>query len=73
MIFAVEMRKYFKDPETESGTCTSIVYWLYTIFTRSDAAATIYFIVRVCTAFIRELHLLIPVAAIEIILRETVD
>ena len=49
MIFTVEMRKYFQDPEIEPGT--SIVYWLYTIFTQSDAVATIYFIARVCAAF----------------------
>ena len=37
--------------------------------TRSDAAATIYFITRVCGAF----SLLIPVAVREAILRETVN
>ena len=46
---------------------------LYTVFARSDATATIYFIARVCAAFIRERRLLIPVAAREAILRETVD
>ena len=53
------------------------IYFHYTIvttvFARSDAAATIYFIARVCAAFIRERRLLIPVAAREAILRETVD
>ena len=44
-----------------------------TVFARSDAAATIYFIARVYAAFIRERRLLIPVAAREAILRETVD
>ena len=44
-----------------------------TVFARSDAATTIYFIARVCAAFIRERHLLIPVAAREAILREMVD
>ena len=48
---------------------------VYTVFARSDTAATIkfYFIVRVCAAFIRERRLLIPVAARETILWETVD
>ena len=44
-----------------------------TVFTRSNAVATIYFIARVCAAFIREWHLLILVAAREAIRRETVD
>ena len=44
-----------------------------TIFARSNAADTIYFTARICAAFIRERHLLIPVAAREAILRETVD
>ena len=48
-------------------------FCVYTVFTRLDAAATIYFIARVCAVFIRERHLLIPVAAREAILRETVD
>ena len=43
---------------------------IYTIFTQSDAEATIYFIARVCVAFIRERRLLILVAAREAILRE---
>ena len=50
----------------ELATCT-------TVFTRSDTAATIYFIARVCAAFIRERHLLIPVAAGEAIHRVMVD
>ena len=44
-----------------------------TVFARSDTAATIYFIARVCAAFIRERRLLIAVAAREAILREAID
>ena len=44
-----------------------------TVFARSDTTATIYFITRVCVAFIREQRLLLPVAAREAILREAVD
>ena len=42
-------------------------------YSRSNAAATIYFTARICAVFIWERHLLIPVAAREAILRETVD
>ena len=41
-----------------------------TVFAQSDAAATIYFVARVCVVFIRERCL---VAAREAILREAVD
>ena len=44
-----------------------------TVFARSDTMATIYFIAQVCAVFIQERHLLIPVAAREAILKETVD
>ena len=48
-------------------------YIIHTVFDHSDAAATIYFIARVCASFIRERRLLILIAAREAILRETVD
>ena len=50
---------------------TNDIYYshVYTVFARSDAAATIYFIAHLCAAFIREWCLFIP----EAILREMVD
>ena len=59
---------------SSAGDITSLYpIGMYTVFARSNAAATIYFTARVCAAFIRERRLLIPVAAREAILRETVD
>ena len=48
-----------------------IVESVHTLFTQSDATA-IYFIARVCVAFIREWRLLISVAAREAIHREMI-
>ena len=54
-------------------TVRLLSYQHYAVLARSDAAATIYFIARVCAAFFRVRRLLIPVAAIEAILRETLN
>jgi hypothetical protein len=45
----------------------------HSVFAQSDAVATIYFIARICAAFIRERRLLILVATRETICKETVD
>ena len=63
----------FENIEFDASLTSSHHIYSSTVFARSNAAATIYFIARVCAAFIREQRLLIPVAAREAILRETVD
>ena len=47
--------------------------WSGTVFARSDAEATIYFIAWVSTVFIWKQRLLIPVATREVIRQEMVD